>query len=239
MMTRKIILLLCSLLAMNSYAAVTITGTRIIYPAQQKFVTVQLSNLGKKPALVQAWLDDGNADASPSKIHTPFVISPPMARIDEGKGQTLRLTYTGEPLPTDRESIFWFNLLDIPPKPTENELSSSGNYLQIAVRSRIKLFYRPQGLSTKPMDAYKDAKWGLGSSKQLTVHNSSPYHITYSAITLVQNGQQFVVKNPTMVAPFSQASFDLPAGVSSQAATQVQWEVITDYGGGYKGSSSL
>lgn len=37
-------------------------------------------------------------------------------------------------LPVDRESVFWLNVKEIPKKSAEE------NVLQIAVRSRIKLF---------------------------------------------------------------------------------------------------
>lgn len=52
--------------------------------------------------------------------------------------------YTGEPLPADRESLFWMNVKAI---PSLDEKLANENTLQIAIQSRIKLFYRPSGLS--------------------------------------------------------------------------------------------
>lgn len=43
-------------------------------------------------------------------------------------------------LPADRESIFYFNVREIPPK------SNKANTLQIALQTRIKLFWRPKAL---------------------------------------------------------------------------------------------
>ncbi|MCZ5740532.1 fimbria/pilus periplasmic chaperone, partial [Escherichia coli] len=43
-------------------------------------------------------------------------------------------------LPADRESMFYFNVREIPPK------SNKSNTLQIALQTRIKLFWRPKAL---------------------------------------------------------------------------------------------
>ncbi|WP_171992096.1 fimbria/pilus periplasmic chaperone, partial [Klebsiella pneumoniae] len=44
---------------------IIVNGTRFIYPGNEKEITVQLSNTADRPALAQAWLDNGNADATP------------------------------------------------------------------------------------------------------------------------------------------------------------------------------
>lgn len=236
-MLKKYLLLALCLFASVAQAGVVIIGTRIIYPAQQKNVSVQLSNMENSPALIQAWIDNGDPNAAPETIQTPFVITPPLARIEGNKGQTLRITYTGEPLPQDRESVFYFNLLDIPPKPQDAEIE---NYLQIAVRSRIKLFYRPQNLAISPDDAYQQVQWHIEQYQGkpvLVANNTTPYFITYNDIKLQQGKSQVSVKEPTMVAPFSQHRFALSKNISS--ASQVVWTVITDYGAKYTNNSAL
>jgi hypothetical protein len=35
-----------------------------------------------KPLLVQTWLDDGRDDVNPQELKLPFVITPPVSRID-------------------------------------------------------------------------------------------------------------------------------------------------------------
>ncbi len=55
---------------------------------------------------MQTWIDNGQIDAAPDQIQTPFVITPPISRIEANKGQTIRITHTGEALPKDRESVF-------------------------------------------------------------------------------------------------------------------------------------
>jgi chaperone protein EcpD len=89
--------------AMQVQASVVLGGTRIIYNANDREKTIKLSNEGKSPALTQAWIDQGDPKAAPSSIDMPFSVTPPVARIDPGRAQTLRIIHTGEPMPQDRE----------------------------------------------------------------------------------------------------------------------------------------
>ncbi|WP_162557559.1 fimbria/pilus periplasmic chaperone, partial [Klebsiella pneumoniae] len=66
-------------------------GTRFIYPGNEKEITVQLSNTPARPALAQPWLNSGDADAPPDPIPPPFIIPPPISRVDAKSGQTLRI----------------------------------------------------------------------------------------------------------------------------------------------------
>ena len=234
-MIKRYFFLIFLLFAMNSYASLIITGTRIIYPATQKNVSVQISNVGELPALMQVWIDNGDSRALPEEIKTPFVLTPPISRIEANKGQTLRLTYTGEPLPNDRESLFYFNVLEIPPKPNGETVSE--NYLQIAVRSRIKLFFRPQHLPFAADDAYAKVQWRLEGETTLVADNPTPYFITYTDVYLSQNGQKIGVKETGMVAPFAQLKFQLVKKAATKAT--VNWKVINDYGARPTGTSAL
>ena len=118
-------------------AGVVINGTRVIYPGDEKEITVQVSNNGQRPVLVQSWLDTGDSEATPDTITTPFILTPPINRLDSGKAQALRISsLTTSALPQDRESLYWLNVLEIPGRPG-SEIKNE-NYLQLAVRSRMK-----------------------------------------------------------------------------------------------------
>jgi chaperone protein EcpD len=105
-----------SCLVSSAHASVVISGTRVVYQAKEREVTVKLSNEGSSPALVQVWLDTGNPNATPDESDVPFTLTPPLFRLDPKKGQSLRLIYTQEPLPQDKESLFWLNVLEVPPR---------------------------------------------------------------------------------------------------------------------------
>src|SRR5580704_15270767 len=97
-------------------AGVVVNGTRVVYPAAKREVTIGIHNTGETPSLVQAWLDAGDPHAKPGESKVPFVMTPPLFRLDPTKVQSLRLVYTHDPLPENRESLFWLNVLDIPPR---------------------------------------------------------------------------------------------------------------------------
>lgn len=72
----------------------------------------------------------------------PFTGMPAVVKINSGEGQALKVAaHNAAALPTDRESVLWLNVLDVPPLPRNND--DGANYLQVALRSRIKLLYRP------------------------------------------------------------------------------------------------
>lgn len=53
-------------------AGIVITGTRVIYPEGEREVMVKVENKGDKPVLIQSWVDDGDAEASPETTKAPF-----------------------------------------------------------------------------------------------------------------------------------------------------------------------
>lgn len=221
----------------SSYANVVILGTRVVYPADAKEISVKLSNPGDKPALVQAWIDKGETGTN-TKAKTPFIITPPLFRLDPKKGQNLRIIYNKEPLATDRETLYYLNVLDIPPKPSAKDPNAPQNYLQFSIRSKLKFFFRPSGLTTAVADAPKSVVWQLGSENGkpvLTAQNDSPYHISFTKVSVNQSGKSYVVTNPQMVEPKSTMSFELPSAVSGNAT--VEFEHINDFGAKVSGQA--
>ncbi|MGM1329379.1 fimbrial biogenesis chaperone, partial [Klebsiella michiganensis] len=63
----------------------------------------------------------------------------------------LRIVRTGGSLPEDRESVFWLNVKSI---PATDDSVPNNNVLQVVVKSRLKIFYRPAGLEGQPETAY-------------------------------------------------------------------------------------
>ncbi len=218
--------LVLALVALPASAAVTLQGTRIVHDASKgRDVTVRASNTGQHPAMTQVWIDAGDSHARPEDARTPFRLTPAEPRLlQPQQSQAYRLTYAPRPsedvLPADRESVFYFNLLDIPPKPTD---AADRNLLQFAVRTRVKLFHRPAGLAGEARDAAGLLQW-RADGDALQVHNPSAYHVTLSTATLA-DGRKVDVD---MVAPGATARFPLPAGGAVPATLRFQW--LDDYG---------
>jgi P pilus assembly chaperone PapD len=167
-------------------------------------------------------------------VHTPFLITPPLFRMEPNHDQSLRIlfTHSDQPLPTDRESVFWLNVLEVPPKPSGPQFQDK-NYLQLAIRSRLKLFYRPAGLPGDPAKAagaltFKATE--AAGSAALVVHNPTPFYVTLGRISIDVGGSSHKVETG-MVAPLSDlhlAIADLKQAPGAGSA--IQYDSINDYG---------
>lgn len=216
-----------------AHASVVVGGTRVVLPAQQGEVTVRLTNDSEHPALVEAWIDTGDINSAPDNASSPFLITPPLFRMDSHKDQSLRIIYTqgSQPLPADRESLFWLNVLEVPPKPSGTQ-NAGQNYLQFAIRSRLKLFYRPASLPGDAMKAPDQLvfKAAAGSGAALEVHNPTPYYVTISKLSLGADGKA-IDGASGMVAPFGDLRLPLKDLVRAPTAgTPVAFTTIDDYG---------
>lgn len=166
------------------------------------------------PYLIQSWVDAQEGESAKA----PFIITPPLFRLDGGQNNLLRVVRAGGNLPTDRESLYWLNVKSIP------SVEKKENTLQIAIKTRIKLIYRPQGLAGNPEEAAGKVTWRR-SGDRLQVTNPSPYYLTFFNLKL--NGS--AITGNTMVAPQATASFPLPTAQGGGGS--LSWQIINDYGG--------
>ena len=237
---------LMALVAPPVRADIVINGTRVIYFEKDREITVQLSNDEKTaPRLVRAWIDGGDVNKTPDQIDVPFTLTPPIFRLDAGKGQALRVIYTrsdyqGKPLPANKESVFWLNVLAVPPKLAGK---ASENTVQFAFRTRIKLFFRPEGMPGQADAAPGQLKWKLvadGAGQALEVTNPSAYHISFSKVALMQGDREIISDAPAMLAPGSTARYLLKGLTSAPSgAAEVHFSAVDDYGGAQDHSARL
>ncbi|MBW7981708.1 fimbrial biogenesis chaperone [Enterobacillus tribolii] len=196
-------------------AGVVVGGTRLVYDGNKKESSLNIRNPDKIAYLIQSWVDMPD-DVSGK---APFVITPPLFRLDSGQNNVLRVVRAGGNLPSDKESIFWLNVKSIPSAEMKD------NTLQIAVKTRIKLIFRPNGVKGTPEEAAQQLKWQR-SGNNIQVNNPTPFYLTFFSVKV--NGTK--LKETKMVAPFSSVSFPAPGG----AGGSVAWQIINDFGGGSK-----
>lgn len=213
-------------LTFSSFANnIIVNGTRFIYPANEKEITVSLVNNASRPAIAQAWLDNGNPKESPDTIKTPFQVTPPVSRLEAKGGQVLRIKLmTKEGIPTDRESLWWLNILDIPPTVKSTDKKDE-NALQLAIRSRFKFIYRPDGLGKPDLAVEKLIIKPNGT--QLSIDNPTPFYITISKISIKDKGGALNTK-AIMLAPKSTQLVNLNQPVKSGETLIIN--NINDYG---------
>lgn len=198
----------------QAQAGVVVGGTRLIYDGAKKESALSISNPDAVPYLIQSWVDAQDGDSAKA----PFIITPPLFRLDGGQNNLLRVVRAGGNLPSDKESLYWLNVKAIPSVEKKN------NTLQIAIKTRIKLIYRPQGLAGNPEESVGKLTWRRNGNS-LQVSNPSPYYLTFFNLKL--NGS--AITGSTMVAPLASASFPVPTG--SGAGGNLSWQIINDYGG--------
>jgi P pilus assembly chaperone PapD len=198
-------------------AGVVVGGTRLIYDGTKKESAINISNPDKNAYLIQSWVDGGEASAGAQTSKAPFIVTPPLFRLDGNQQNILRVVRAGGSLPETKESLFWLNIKSIPSAKKQQ------NTLQIAVKTRIKLIFRPAGVKSTLEEAANTLTWKR-TGNQLQVSNPSAHYITFFNVKI--NGT--AVKSANMVAPQSQAIFELPANVAGGALT---WQFINDYGG--------
>lgn len=209
----------------NSYGALTVSSTRVVFDSDKRNVSLTVANPSDKPFAVQTWV---NTAADDQTTAVPFIASPPLFRLNAGKEQQVQINGLSNTLPKDRESLFYFNVQEIPQREV-----SDGNQLNIALRTRIKLFYRPVELKSNPLNSLQDLRWSIqkvDGKPRLTVNNPSPFHVSFVRIELSANGQKVNLKDTPMALPLESRTFELD-GLKPSPGMQVNFSVITDYGG--------
>lgn len=194
-------------------ASITVGGTRLIYNATENEASLPVSNSHDgSPYLIQSWVELSEN----SKEQVPFIVTPPLFRLDGGHENTLRVIYTGErKLPENRESVFWLNVKSIPSMTRSDE-----NRLLIAVKTRMKLFYRPTTLTSENADeAWTKLKF-KPRGEHLLIINPTPFYVSLHSLKVANK----TISQPPMISPFSSETV---AG----SGKQVVWKAINDFGG--------
>lgn len=200
-----------------SAGGIAVNGTRVVYEADKNESSINIkNNADKDPYLIQSWVDIGD-----NKTRGPFVVTPPLFRLNAQDEQTLRITNISENFPQDRESLYFLNIRSIP-----NTDKESNNTLKLAVKTRIKLFYRPVSLKGRAEDAQNQLTFKLNGDR-LEITNPSAYHVVFNGVWIGKEE----IKDALGVDPLSKASFSIPAGAKGN---EVTWRTINDYGGSTK-----
>ncbi|HHK4224661.1 TPA: molecular chaperone [Pseudomonas aeruginosa] len=204
-------------LCMSAHADLSFDGQNR-FVMKGKRLPITLVNEGKEPALAEISLDwgtDGKGQA------LPFAVSRPLLRLGAGQRAKVEVLYQGQGLPTDRETYLLLSVLDVPHAPSAPET------LQIALRHRFKLFYRPV-LDTTVEQAIEDLRWTLGANGKPQARNPSPYHITFSQLEFLDTAERVCGQaiDHLMLAPFSDHEFDAIDCRPGKA----RYEIVSDAG---------
>jgi P pilus assembly chaperone PapD len=218
-------LLMLTVHAPIAQAALTIGATRVVFGSDKRSASVIVANPSDRPFAVQTWV---NTAADDDTTAVPFISSPPLFRLNPGKEQQVQINGLPNALPGDRESLFYFNVQEIPQAE-----ASEINVLNIALRTRIKLFYRPSELKGSSVARLNELQWSIEDIKgkaHLVVNNPTPFHVSFARIDITGKGLNHAVRNAVMVDPMNTQTYALD-GIKSAQGLEVVFSAINDYGG--------
>lgn len=216
-------ILLSALLTANGHAGIMIGGTRFIYHEEnEKGLSFLVKNSDDSPYLIQTKISPDNTQgnsiqqALPNSGLANFVATPPLLPLRKKQENYIRVIRTEGKLPNDRESLFQLSITAIPSgRPT-------GNDLQLAIRSRYKLIYRPSGLKGEPNQAYQQLRWQRHGDS-VTVENPTPYYVTLFQMNI--NGKLQPAKG--VVAPFGSRT---ESWCPKNGGCDLKWQSLDDLG---------
>lgn len=200
-------------------AAVLPDRTRLVLNETDKSVSVRLTNKSETlPYLAQSWIEDSEGKKTRDFI-SPL---PPLLRLEPREQSQVRLMALPQlaTLPKDRESLFYYNIREVPPR-TEDK-----NVMQIAMQSRLKLFWRPKAIVLKEGTVMTWDKVDISlTANGINFKNNTPYYVTVGYIGL--DGKTLIAGGSSvMIAPFGQEST-----VVKNLPSRFQIGYIGDYGG--------
>lgn len=227
--TRRALLLafggvLLSTAVAPAQAGIAIDRTRLIITEKDRSASANLTNTSPDtPFLAQSWVENALGE----KVTSPLMVLPPLQRINGGQKGIARVTKTGDiaSLPKDRESLFYLNVREIPPKPDKP------NVLQLAMQSRIKLFYRPTAvIPAKPGMVWQNQLVFHKQGARWSVENPTPYFVTIIGLSRkpeAQGGGRLTTFPGVMIPPKSTKEIQ----VTDAAASEFAMMYVNDYGG--------
>lgn len=201
------------LLSTTVQAGIVMGGTRVIYQEGKREASISVTNADvHSPYLVQSWIEN-YAENDKSKV--PFIVTPPLFRLDPEQENVLRINFIGADLPHDRESVFWLNVKSI--SPTQK---GDANKLQVNIKSKFKIFYRPHGLAGDPEKACQMLTFKIVGNR-LVAQNPTPYFVSF--FTLSVGGDD--IDEPGMIGPLTRKEWPV------NGSGTVKWRAINDFGG--------
>ncbi|MBJ9976667.1 molecular chaperone [Pseudomonas sp. S75] len=200
-------------------AAVAVGATRVIYNAAHKEASLGVSNKGEGlPYLIQSRVLPYASDQQ--NDHPDFIVTPPLFRLDPNSEGVLRIIATPQSLSDTEETLLRLEVKAIPALP---EQADNPNMLQIAIKTSLKLFYRPAALQGDLPGAVQALRW-RSENGRLSVFNPTGFHVVVDRLTL--NGQAVTTDAPVLAPHRSTA-----LSVATRAGARLHMDYINDYGG--------
>lgn len=210
-----------TLFSFNAKAAFVMDGTRYIYNEGNEEISLVVSNALDEEWGGQLWLE---SNVKTKNVQDSFVAFPSLFVVRGNNSQIIRIARMDTSLlPNDRESLFWLNLQELPPIS-----NGENNALGIAIRTKVKLLYRPKSISDGRLKA-EEGMFIKRANSKLYLVNPTPYF--FAIIDIMEENKtvsisEDVRKELGIFKPFSEIS--LPDFINVNEKIEVK--AINDFG---------
>lgn len=195
-MNKIIISLMLWILAVPVYSGVMPSQSRVIFNSSERMQSLMLVNTNSYPVVVQTWADNGEGD--PDVKNIPFIILPPVFRLETGDVRGIRIVKNETLLAQDRESLFWLNIYEMPPDTRMDKENS----VLVTMNTQIKIIYRPELVTTTPAESLVKVQCTLQRKGFLQCSNHSANYLSVSSIRyLDKENREHAVKNGMLTFP--------------------------------------
>ncbi|MGO0379734.1 fimbrial chaperone [Escherichia coli] len=204
----------------EAMAAFLIDRSRYIYEEGRKNISFSVTNQSDKTYGGQVWIDNAGAGDG-----VYMIMNPSFFKLGSKEKQVIRISRVDTPLPEDRESLFWINTQEIPPKPEVT--GNSGSVVSVAVNTRLKLIWRPSSLTAGRKDAEKNLSYRQQDGQTWLI-NKTPYY--FAIVEIKDNGKSVrlgeqATEAVSRIAPFA----EIPLG--NKLSGRVSVTAVNDNGG--------
>ena len=203
-------------ISLGCNAAVQPDRTRIVFNANDKATSLRIENQSDKlPYLAYSWIENEKGEKSDALL----VALPPIQRLEPKATSQVRVVKQASTtqLPGDRETLFFYNMREIPPAPDK---SSDHAILQVAIQSRIKSALRKKAGEKVELQLQVSQQ-----GNQLTLKNPTAYYLTIAYLGRNEKGVLPGFKT-VMVAPFSTVN----TNTGNYSGSQFYLGYMDDYG---------
>lgn len=153
-------------------------------------VVVNVVNPGPSTYLLQGTVsafdpDTGRSAENSATPVPPFVILPPLHRLDGEGRSALRIRQVGGQLPADRETAIIVSVRAIPASEMSNdkEAQTAGSRVLIALRMNMRLFWRPSGVPAADKKKIAASLTFVRQGQELVVTNPTPWFVQFGALS--------------------------------------------------------
>ena len=195
-------------------AGLALSDTRLIIENGRSSVAFVMSNSSTIPYLTKAWIEDVHGNKTES-----VMVVPPISLSVPNKFTRFQVSVLDpQNLPQDRESVFFLHTRSAPGN------GNPENALNVAFNSKLKVFYRPRGLSGNMTKAIESLQWTLKDGV-LTAKNDSNFNVSIVTIGLDKNYKQL---SGFIIAPRETAKFKVKGKYPKDVT--VRWAAMDDFG---------